>query len=106
MKVEKYTRVKLKATGQKFNHDLQKLYRKQIKELLSELLQNIDQLRSGQVDYINSVNKFFKRYKRISDKQLIILKDIRAELNEKCTTEASEIINEKFSDVQNIAKKI
>jgi len=74
-------------------------------DIISELLNNSEHLRPGQVDFINSVRKYKRRYKKISDKQLFILKEIRSGLNEKLTAEAGEVINSKYPEMQKINKE-
>jgi hypothetical protein len=55
----------------------------EVKTILKELLQNADQLRDGQAKFVRSVNRNYKKYKRISDKQSLVLMDMYQQLNEK-----------------------
>jgi hypothetical protein len=60
-----------------------RLIMEEVKTILKELLQNADQLRDGQAKFVRSVNRNYKKYKRISDKQSLVLMDMYQQLNEK-----------------------
>jgi hypothetical protein len=76
----------------------------EIKTILKELLQNADLLRPSQVEFIRSVNKCYRKYKKISDKQYIIIMDIWGQMNEKCLFDASLALVDRFPDVEKIKK--
>jgi hypothetical protein len=51
--------------------------------ILSELVTNIDRLGTGQAQFVRSVNKYYRKNKKVSDAQFKVLKSIHESLNEK-----------------------
>jgi hypothetical protein len=76
-----------------------------MENILNELLQNGELIRPAQLEFVRSVDKYYKRTGQISDKQYFILKEIRGDLNKKCIVEVTMLISEKFPDSEKIIKK-
>ena len=55
---------------------------KQSSDKLRYLLTNTDQLSIYQVEYINGLRKHYRRYKRLSEKQLAVLNEIHQDIKE------------------------
>jgi len=53
----------------------------EIRKILNELNSLSDQLTQSQINFVKGSQRYFRRYKKLSEKQLAILQDIEKQIN-------------------------